>query len=33
MNQHQKTIAADVASEHPRALTGVKILDLTQWEA
>ena len=33
MNQHQKTISADVASEHPRALTGVKILDLTQWEA
>lgn len=33
MNQHQKTIGADVASEHPRALTGVKILDLTQWEA
>ena len=33
MNQHQKTIAADVASEHPRALTGVKVLDLTQWEA
>ena len=33
MNQHQKTIAADIASEHPRALTGVKILDLTQWEA
>src|SRR5882757_538424 len=33
MNQHQKTISADVASEHPRALTGVKVLDLTQWEA
>jgi formyl-CoA transferase len=33
MNQHQKAISADVASEHPRALTGVKILDLTQWEA
>ena len=33
MNQHQKTIATDVASEHPRALTGVKVLDLTQWEA
>jgi formyl-CoA transferase len=33
MNQHQKTIAADIASEHPRALTGVKVLDLTQWEA
>ena len=33
MNQHQKPITADVASEHPRALTGVKVLDLTQWEA
>jgi formyl-CoA transferase len=33
MNQHQKPITADVASEHPRALTGIKVLDLTQWEA
>jgi formyl-CoA transferase len=33
MNQHQKPITADIASAHPRALTGVKILDLTQWEA
>jgi formyl-CoA transferase len=33
MNKHQKAIAADVASEHHRALTGVKVLDLTQWEA
>jgi formyl-CoA transferase len=33
MNQHQRPITADVASEHSRALTGVKVLDLTQWEA
>jgi formyl-CoA transferase len=33
MNQHQKPRVADVASQHPRALTGVKVLDLTQWEA
>src|SRR5260370_18643765 len=33
MNQQQKAIAAHGASEHPRALTGVKVLDLTQWEA
>jgi formyl-CoA transferase len=33
MNQHQKPITADIASEHPRALTGIKVLDLTQWEA
>jgi formyl-CoA transferase len=33
MNQHQKAIGADLASAHPRALTGVKVLDLTQWEA
>src|ERR1700748_2580906 len=32
MNQHQ-TIAAEAALQHPRALTGVKVLDLTQWEA
>jgi formyl-CoA transferase len=32
MNQHQ-TIAAEAALAHPRALTGVKVLDLTQWEA
>jgi formyl-CoA transferase len=33
MNQHQKAVAAGVAPEHPCALTGVKVLDLTQWEA
>jgi len=33
MNQHPKAVAADVASEHPHALTGVRVLDLTQWEA
>jgi formyl-CoA transferase len=32
MNRHQ-TIAAEAALEHSRALTGVKVLDLTQWEA
>src|ERR1700742_2923979 len=32
MNRHQ-TISAEAALEHPRALTGVKVLDLTQWEA
>jgi formyl-CoA transferase len=33
MNQHQKVNAAEAKSLHPRALTGVKVLDLTQWEA
>ena len=33
MNQHQQPLAAGIASDHPRALTGVKVLDLTQWEA
>jgi formyl-CoA transferase len=33
MNQHQTGIAAEASQAHPRALTGVKVLDLTQWEA
>jgi formyl-CoA transferase len=33
MNQHPKTFTAEVAAAHPRALTGIKVLDLTQWEA
>jgi formyl-CoA transferase len=33
MNQRQIANAAEATSLHPRALTGVKVLDLTQWEA
>jgi formyl-CoA transferase len=34
MNRHKKTDAApDAAALHPFALSGVKVLDLTQWEA
>lgn len=33
MNQHPTMVAAEAASDHPRALSGVTVLDLTQWEA
>ena len=34
MNRHEKTdVAPAVAALHPLALSGVKVLDLTQWEA
>jgi formyl-CoA transferase len=33
MNQHPKALAAEQAPSHPHALSGIKVLDLTQWEA
>src|SRR5258708_39685646 len=34
MNRHEKTDTAPAAAAlHPLALSGVKVLDLTQWEA
>jgi formyl-CoA transferase len=33
MNRHEKTDAAPAAAMHALALSGIKVLDLTQWEA